>query len=133
MDGADTIAGIATAEHFIDVLNFSIKSGETGALADLSASGCAPCQTLIGQIQELEQSGAWQTGGEIEPDEAVVPRDYASLRELPVQFNVQQQGSTVIDASGQRGEVYDEKQYVLQVVVTLEEGSWIVTDLVNAQ
>lgn len=79
--GTSDAAAKAFVKHYIAVLNYAGRTGDTAKLRELSSPSCAPCQDIIDSIRDL-----YAAGGRIEGDDtelhslSLVPGQSGNMR-----------------------------------------------------
>lgn len=53
---------IRAAEYFLELMNYTQSSGDTGAYEAVSAAGCTSCHGFIDRVEELYSSGGFLIG-----------------------------------------------------------------------
>ncbi|GAB6987480.1 DUF6318 family protein [Nocardioides pyridinolyticus] len=131
MPDAATAISQAGAERFIDfwfsVLTYSMVTGDTKPVQDVSSRGCKSCQALIDQIDDLYAKGGqvrtdgWQVAATTANGEFDVESPAFLLR-------VEQAGRTLLDGE----KVVDRTPRAvvpMHIRLANEAGSWMVSDL----
>ncbi len=52
-------SALAFAHYFVDVLNYTVNSGDTSVLEEISGPECRYCQVTAKVATELEEAGGW--------------------------------------------------------------------------
>jgi hypothetical protein len=56
-EGTSKAAAKAFVRHYVDLVNYAMKSGDTRQLSDLSASTCQACRAITDRIDEVYDNG----------------------------------------------------------------------------
>ncbi|MDP9443285.1 MAG: DUF6318 family protein [Actinomycetota bacterium] len=63
---ANSQAGaVAFGLYFIDVVNYTVGSGELKLMENLSLNKCQACTSLLKQTREVYRTGGWARGGDL--------------------------------------------------------------------
>lgn len=129
MDGDDALAAIYTAEYFLDLYGYTVETGETQAVLNISLDTCEFCRSLIEATDAIYSKNGWQVGGAFTRGEGAISRDRMHEKEIQVVFDATQESAQVFDASGKRISEYGSNEYDVGVNLTQTEGKWLISSV----
>jgi hypothetical protein len=126
--GTSAASAEAFVRHWIAVLNYSAKSGDSGALQGVSAPDCVQCNAIVALIKEVRRGGGviWGKGWNVQGVVQNASRP-GNLRALDVMVFVNQQ--VVIDKQGGRPQRFEGGLRHKKFAVSQQNGSWLVSRL----
>ena len=129
IDNMDAEAAILTAEYFLDVYNYSMQTGSTDALQDLSTAGCSFCEDTIRETKALLQDDQRVLGGDVSRSEGRINPDHIHDSTIDVFIDVTQTSGSVTDESGTVVSRIEEDKYLSKVRVELIDKAWLVSEV----
>jgi hypothetical protein len=126
--GTSKAAAKAFVRHWIDVLNYAAKSGDTRTLCDLSDSRCIACAGAIDSIEEVYSAGGSMGG----TGWSVLELKYQPLQPrhapvLAVGLNIAPQ--RVIPSPGAEPTRYKGGARTMSFFLERQQGAWVVVQL----
>lgn len=121
----------AFLEYWLGVVTYSMQTGDTDLLAEISAPECKGCNNLIGMIDSIYDKGGRNDGGGWFPDE--IARD--SRVEMPHQrflVSVKQPAQSLYDENGKKVSQDPAKRFALWESQVWRSGRWYAFESVNA-
>lgn len=129
IDKTDAEAAILTAEYFLDTYNYSMQTGSTEELQDLSAANCGFCEDTIREIKTLLQDNQRVLGGTVSRSEGRINPDHIGDPTIDVFIDVSQTPGSVTDESGTVISRFEADEYLSKVRVELIDKTWLVSEV----
>lgn len=130
--GTSEKAAEAFVLFWVDRLNYSAATLETGPLAKLSAPSCRACHGAIEAIDRVERGGGSITGGAWHVDESqVVPSD--TEERLRVQTVITYSKQIVKRSPQSRPLRYDAGRAFYSFEIRPTEQSWLMTEITGGE
>jgi len=69
----DQAGAEAFVQHWFDLLNYGIRTGDMDPLREVSASDCSTCRSVASDVEDIYRGGGRVEGNEFEVDVVVSP------------------------------------------------------------
>lgn len=129
IEKTDAEAAILTAEHFIDVYNYSLQSRTVEDLKALSSDNCGFCKDTIDDIETFQKDGHIVQGGKIKRSEGRINPDAISDHEMDVFLDFSQELTSISTEDGTVVSTFAAGDHLVKVHVELAGTSWQVIEV----
>ena len=124
----ETAEGAASfVDHYLAVLNYASRSGDTTPLQAISRADCTGCADYIQHYQERADAGGQIEGGEFTAGDISVAQ-YGT--DMSMQTELLIAAGSVVETAESDREEFDASTEMVTFIATHEGGSWRMTQFV---
>lgn len=128
-DGLTLAAAEMFIRHYIDVMNYAAKTGDTAALRDASESGCLGCAKYFNSVEKVNEQNGGLTGDYLERFVEVTALTRTKKDRLAASTNVTVGSYTARRSPSAKPVAINASVYTEQMVLSAKDGNWLMFEM----